>query len=91
MVDVEMHGLPRFKQPIVFEEVYGLRQTLSHPCFFTVLGYRPPKKGEWYIDVPDDTRACRSHVDFQDWSPMYIVKPTYLAIQVWKYGEEVQL
>jgi hypothetical protein len=66
-------NLPRVMQ---FEGVHPKGKITAAACFFEVLGFRAPKRGEFYASgaVP---AAYRAGTDFE--CAYWIVRPTYFA------------
>ncbi len=79
---------PKFKQPILFHKVAGANKTLPHHCYFDVVRFGSPRKGEWFIDgvIIQGAYATR---DFPEHAEYWIVRPTNFAEQRWWKGARV--
>lgn len=60
------------------------------PCFYTLVGKRPPRKGEYYLSGAIIEGYCASN-DLSN--PFWVVRPTFRAIPrpAYRHGERVDL
>jgi len=74
------HNLP---QPVPFEGLGGV----GGECYYEVLGFRSPSKGEWYLSGA----IVEGYKAFSDLTMKYwVVKPTHYARRVWQKGKRVR-
>lgn len=80
-----------FRPVVTFKKVHGPRKTLSHPCFYVVVDWRAPLKGEWFLDGVNLDRADRAEFDFNLNAEYWIVQPTHFAMRRMIKGEPVDV
>ena len=77
---------PKFHQVVLFQDV---REGLPHNCFYEVLTFRAPAKGEWFLSGDTMELAERAGWDFPETAEYWIVRPVNYAVSRWYKGERV--
>lgn len=80
---------PAFAQVIVFENIHGPNKALSHPCFYDLVAFRAPKKGEHFLTGPTLSLASKAGHDYNEHAEYWVVIATNYATQVWHKGSRV--